>query len=58
VFNPIPARITCILLLGLPCSPHVSGAVVLATEWWLTFNAGANPHATMARRCWSTARWI
>ena len=30
-------------------SPHVSGAVVLATEWWRTFNAGADPSSAMAK---------
>ena len=30
-------------------APHVAGAVVLATEWWRTFNAGANPSPAMAK---------
>ncbi|HNS04170.1 MAG TPA: S8 family serine peptidase, partial [Anaerolineae bacterium] len=30
-------------------APHASGAVVLATEWWRGFNAGANPSAAMAK---------
>jgi len=30
-------------------APHVSGAVVLATQWWRTFNAGANPSPAMAK---------
>ncbi|MBE2198566.1 MAG: S8 family serine peptidase, partial [Anaerolinea sp.] len=30
-------------------SPHAAGAVVLATEWWRSFNGGANPSAAMAK---------
>mgnify|MGYP001278505983 CR=1 FL=1 len=30
-------------------SPHVAGAVVLATEWWRSFHAGANPSPAMAK---------
>ncbi|MBK9054747.1 MAG: S8 family serine peptidase [Chloroflexi bacterium] len=30
-------------------SPHAAGAVVLTTEWWRTFNAGANPSPAMAK---------
>ena len=30
-------------------APHASGAIVLATEWWRTFNAGANPSPAMAK---------
>ena len=30
-------------------APHASGAVVLATEWWRGFNAGANPSPAMAK---------
>jgi subtilisin family serine protease len=30
-------------------APHAAGAVVLATEWWRGFNAGANPSAAMAK---------
>jgi subtilisin family serine protease len=30
-------------------APHASGAIVLATEWWRGFNAGANPSAAMAK---------
>lgn len=30
-------------------SPHVAGAVVLLTEWWRTFNLGANPSPAMAK---------
>ncbi len=30
-------------------APHASGAIVLATEWWRSFNAGANPSAAMAK---------
>jgi len=30
-------------------SPHVAGAVVLLTQWWRTFNAGANPSPAMAK---------
>ncbi|MCB8989110.1 MAG: S8 family serine peptidase, partial [Ardenticatenaceae bacterium] len=30
-------------------SPHTSGAVVLTTEWWRTFNGGADPSAAMAK---------
>ncbi len=30
-------------------APHASGAVVLATQWWRGFNAGANPSAAMAK---------
>lgn len=30
-------------------SPHAAGAVVLATEWWRTFNAGADPSPAMAK---------
>ncbi len=30
-------------------SPHASGAVVLMTQWWRTFNSGANPSPAMAK---------
>lgn len=30
-------------------APHVSGAVVLLTEWWRGFNSGANPSPAMAK---------
>lgn len=30
-------------------APHTSGAIVLATEWWRTFNGGANPSPAMAK---------
>ncbi len=30
-------------------SPHVAGAVVLATEWWRTGHAGADPSMAMAK---------
>ncbi len=30
-------------------APHASGAVALATEWWRSFNAGANPSPAMAK---------
>ncbi|MCL4868882.1 MAG: S8 family serine peptidase [Anaerolineae bacterium] len=30
-------------------APQVSGAIVLATQWWRTFNAGANPSPAMAK---------
>ncbi len=30
-------------------APHTSGAIVLATEWWRTFNAGADPSPAMAK---------
>ncbi|HSL16482.1 MAG TPA: S8 family serine peptidase [Methylomirabilota bacterium] len=30
-------------------APHASGAIVLATEWWRTFNAGADPSPAMAK---------
>lgn len=30
-------------------SPHVAGAIVLATQWWRDFNAGANPSPAMAK---------
>ena len=30
-------------------APHVSGAVALITEWWRSFNAGANPSPAMAK---------
>ena len=30
-------------------SPHAAGAVVLLTEWWRTFNVGANPSPAMAK---------
>ena len=30
-------------------SPHVAGAVVLLSEWWRTFNLGANPSPAMAK---------
>jgi subtilisin family serine protease len=30
-------------------SPHAAGTVVLATEWWRSFNAGADPSPAMAR---------
>ncbi len=30
-------------------APHASGAIVLATQWWRTFNAGANPSPAMAK---------
>ncbi|MFU8773446.1 MAG: S8 family serine peptidase, partial [Anaerolineales bacterium] len=30
-------------------APHVSGAIVLATEWWRGFNAGADPSPAMAK---------
>jgi hypothetical protein len=29
-------------------APHASGAIVLATEWWRSFNAGADPSPAMA----------
>jgi len=30
-------------------APHTSGAIVLATEWWRTFNGGADPSPAMAK---------
>jgi len=30
-------------------APHTSGSIVLATEWWRTFNAGADPSPAMAK---------
>lgn len=30
-------------------APHVSGALAIATEWWRTFNGGANPSPAMAK---------
>ena len=30
-------------------APHASGSVVLITDWWRSFNAGANPTAAMAK---------
>ena len=30
-------------------SPHASGMVVLLTQWWRTFNAGADPSPAMAK---------
>jgi subtilisin-like proprotein convertase family protein len=30
-------------------SPHVSGVVALITQWWRTFNGGANPSPAMAK---------
>lgn len=30
-------------------APHVSGALALVTQWWRTFNAGANPSPAMAK---------
>lgn len=30
-------------------APHASGSVVLVTQWWRSFNAGANPSAAMAK---------
>ncbi|MBE2232105.1 MAG: S8 family serine peptidase, partial [Anaerolinea sp.] len=30
-------------------APHASGALVLATEWWRGFNAGANPSPAMSK---------
>ena len=30
-------------------APHVTGAVALITEWWRTFNAGANPSPAIAK---------
>ncbi|MBK8987108.1 MAG: S8 family serine peptidase [Chloroflexi bacterium] len=30
-------------------SPHAAGAVVLVTEWWRNFNAGADPSPDMAK---------
>ncbi len=30
-------------------APHAAGAIVLATEWWRGFNAGANPSPAMAK---------
>lgn len=30
-------------------APHVSGAIVLATEWWRGFNDGADPSPAMAK---------
>jgi subtilisin family serine protease len=30
-------------------APHVSGAVTLATQWWRSFNSGANPSPAMAK---------
>ena len=30
-------------------APHVSGAVALITEWWRSFNAGADPSPAMAK---------
>ena len=30
-------------------SPHAAGTVTLLTEWWRTFNAGANPSPGMAK---------
>jgi hypothetical protein len=30
-------------------APHISGSVVFVTEWWRSFNGGANPSAAMAK---------
>jgi hypothetical protein len=30
-------------------SPHASGVVAIATEWWRSFNGGANPSPAMAK---------
>ncbi len=30
-------------------APHTSGAIVLASEWWRTFNGGADPSPAMAK---------
>ncbi|MDX1436156.1 MAG: S8 family serine peptidase, partial [Anaerolineales bacterium] len=30
-------------------APHVSGAIVLTTEWWRTFNSGDDPSPAMAK---------
>ena len=30
-------------------APHASGSVALITQWWRTFNAGANPTPAMAK---------
>ncbi len=30
-------------------APHTSGSITLVTEWWRSFNAGANPSAAMAK---------
>ncbi|MCB8942746.1 MAG: cadherin-like domain-containing protein [Ardenticatenaceae bacterium] len=30
-------------------APHTSGAIVLTTEWWRTFNSGADPSPAMAK---------
>ncbi len=30
-------------------APHASGAITLATEWWRTFNDGADPSPAMAK---------
>ena len=30
-------------------APHVTGAVALITQWWRTFNGGANPSPAMAK---------
>ncbi len=30
-------------------APHTSGAIVITTEWWRSFNGGANPSAAMAK---------
>ncbi|MBN1657048.1 MAG: S8 family serine peptidase, partial [Anaerolineae bacterium] len=30
-------------------APHVSGSITLLTEWWRTFNAGADPSPAMAK---------
>ncbi|MEW5989130.1 MAG: S8 family serine peptidase, partial [Chloroflexota bacterium] len=30
-------------------APHASGSIVLITEWWRTFNAGADPSPAMAK---------
>jgi hypothetical protein len=30
-------------------APHVSGVLALVTQWWRTFNAGANPSPAIAR---------
>ncbi|HOC41663.1 MAG TPA: S8 family serine peptidase [Thermoanaerobaculales bacterium] len=30
-------------------APHISGSVALVTDWWRSFNGGANPSAAMAK---------
>jgi hypothetical protein len=30
-------------------APHISGSVALVTEWWRSFNGGANPSPAMAK---------